>query len=243
MIGKILILLAVLTPHTLLIGAFSINRLLPTITNQEESTLDVSTSYTSLPPTYSTRRKLISYFFGTAAPSLLLVGGIDKASASCLTGDESPECIGVFKEGIPESNSNTIAQSYGVFRPNQSTITLPNPTSLNEAIGMLKDQLIAIEDVEEQISSASFELAGTTMLRVLPRLIIAERYIATELPSAIDRADEITVLGLVVDKNLGKAMRGNLGGTAVVVVAQLELLSNVKVLKTSLDGLIARATA
>ena len=239
MIGKILILLAVLTPHTLLIGAFSINRLLPTITNQEESTLDVSTSYTSLPPTYSTRRKLISYFFGTAAPFLL----IDKASASCLTGDESPECIGVFKEGIPESNSNTIAQSYGVFRPNQSTITLPNPTSLNEAIGMLKDQLIAIEDVEEQISSASFELAGTTMLRVLPRLIIAERYIATALPSAIDRADEITVLGLVVDKNLGKAMRGNLGGTAVVVVAQLELLSNVKVLKTSLDGLIARATA
>ena len=108
---------------------------------------------------------------------------------------------------------------------------------------MLKDQLLAIEDVEKQISKASFELAGTTMLRVLPRLIIAERYIATELPSVIDRADEITVLGLVVDKNIGKAMRGNLGGTAVVVVAQLELLSNVKVLKTSLDGLIVRASA
>ena len=231
-----MILLFVLTHHTL-IDAFSINRLLPTITNQEESDLDVSMSTTSLPPTYSTRRKLISYFFGTAAPSLLL---IDKASASCLTGDESPECIGVYKEGIPESNSNTIEQSYGVFRPNQPTISLPNPTSLKEAVGMLKDQLLAMEDVEKQISSASFELAGTTMLRVLPRLIIAERYIATVLPKVIDRADEITVLGLVVDKNIGKAMRGNLGGTAI---AQLELLSNVKVLKTSLDGLILRASA
>ena len=232
--SKLLILLAVLTPSTF-IDAFSINRLLPII-NQEESTLDVSSS-TALPPTYSTRRKLISYFFGTAAPFLL----IDKVSASCLTGDESPECIGVFKEGIPESNGNTIVQSYGAFRPNQPTITLPNPTSLTEAVGMLKDQLLAIEDVEKQISSASFEQAGTTMLRVLPRLIIAERYIATALPSVIDRADEITLLGLVVDKNIGKAMRGNLGNTAII--AQLELLSNVKVLKTSLDGLIARATA
>ena len=233
--SKLLILLAVLTPSTF-IDAFSINRLLPPINNQEESDLDVSMSATSLPPTYSTRRKLISYFFGTAAPSLLL---IDKASASCLTGDESPECIGVYKEGIPESNSNTIEQSYA-FRPNQPTITLPNPTSLTEAIGMLKDQLLAMEDVEKQISIASFEQAGTTMLRVLPRLIIAERYIATVLPKVIDRADEITVLGLVVDKNIGKAMRGNLGGTAI---AQLELLSNVKVLKTSLDGLILRASA
>jgi len=204
--------------------------------------LDVSTSTTSLPPTYSTRRKLISYFFGLAAPSLLLLDALD-ASASCLTGDESPECIGVFKEGIPESTGNTIEQSYGAFRPNQPKITLPNPTSLSEAIGMLKDQLLAMEDVEKHISSASFELAGTTMLRVLPRLVIAERYIATVLPSVIDRADEITVLGLTVDKNIGKAIKGNLGGTAVVVVAQLELLSNVKVLKTSLDGLIVRASA
>jgi len=233
MIGKIFILLAVLTR---MIDAFSINRL-PPIINQEESTLDVSMSTTSLPPTYSTRRKLISYFFGTAAPALLI---IDKASASCLTGDESPECIGVFKEGIPESTGNTIEQSYGVFRPNQPTITLPNPTSINEAIGMLKDQLLAIEDIEKQISKASFELAGTTMLRVLPRLIIAERYIATVLPSVIDRADEITVLGLTLDKNIGKAMRGNLG---TAVIAQLELLSNIKVLKTSLDGLIVRASA
>jgi len=233
MLCKLLFLLV--TTSSSIVDAFSINRL-PPIINQEESTLDVSAT-TSLPPTYSTRRKLISYFFGTAAPFLL----IDKVSASCLTGDESPECIGVYKEGIPESTGNTIEQSYGVFRPNQPTITLPNPTSINEAIGMLKDQLLAIQDVEKQISSASFELAGTTMLRVLPRLVIAERYIASVLPSVIDRADEITVLGLVVDKNIGKAMRGNLG--TAVVVAQLELLSNVKVLKTSLNVLIARATA
>ena len=235
---KLSILFFVVTSSILMVDAFSINRLLPII-NQEESTLDESTTTSSLPPTYSTRRKLISYFFGTAAPSLLLII-VDKASASCLTGDESPECIGVFKEGIPESKSNTIEQSYGAFRLNQPTISLPNPTSLKEAVGMLKDQLLAMEDVEKQISSASFELAGTTMLRVLPRLIIAERYIATVLPSVIDRADEITVLGLTVDRNLGKAMRGNLGDTAIV--AQLELLSNVKVLKASLDGLIARAT-
>ena len=193
----------------------------------------------------NTRRQLLSFFFGVAPSSLF----IDNVYASCITGDESTECIGVYKEGIPESSHgdgshHTIEQSYGVFRPDRATITLPNPTSLKEALGMLTDQTIALDHIEKLISSASFESAGIHMLRVLPRLVIAGRYIAATtaktVPQIKQMAEDVSTLALAVDKNIGKALRGTLGGSATM--SQLTLLSDVKALRVSLDRFISRAT-
>ena len=191
------------------------------------------------------RRQLLSSIFGLA-PSILM---IESVHASCITGDESVDCIGVYKEGIPESSNDgivsqqTIKQSYGAFRPDRSIISLPNPTSFTEAVGMLKDQMIAIDDIEKMISDASFESAGVSILHVLPRIILAGRYIATNMqsvPQIKQFADDVSTLALSVDKNIGKAVRGNLGGS--IPMSQMMLLSDVKALRTSLERFITRAT-
>jgi len=196
-----------------------------------------------------TRRQALSFILGTVTPSLLL---IDNADATCLTGDEAPDCIGVYKESIPQSSkqdnagygSSTIEQSYGVFRPERPSVILLNPQSLDEAVGMLQDQRIAMDEIDKLISSGDTEGAGVAVLRVLPRLTLAGRYIAVAMQRVVPRiqqmSDELNDLALTVDNHIGKALRGNLGSTTV---AQLALLSDVKAVRVSLNRFIERATS
>mmetsp|Transcript_36662 Transcript_36662/g.76935 ORF Transcript_36662/g.76935 Transcript_36662/m.76935 type:complete len:228 (-) Transcript_36662:282-965(-) len=195
-----------------------------------------------------TRRQTLSFILGTVASALLPIGNAD---ATCLTGDEAPDCIGVYKESIPQSSkedddghrSSTIEQSYGVFRPERPSVILRNPQSLDEAVGMLQDQRIAMDEIEKSISSGDMEGAGVAVLRVLPRLNLAGRYIAVAMqrlvPQIQQMSDELNDLALTVDNHIGKALRGNLGSTTI---AQLTLLSDVQVLRVSLNRFIETAT-
>eukprot|EP00571_Detonula_confervacea_P017559 CAMPEP_0172311654 /NCGR_PEP_ID=MMETSP1058-20130122/15413_1 /TAXON_ID=83371 /ORGANISM="Detonula confervacea, Strain CCMP 353" /LENGTH=204 /DNA_ID=CAMNT_0013024917 /DNA_START=174 /DNA_END=788 /DNA_ORIENTATION=+ len=191
----------------------------------------------------TTRRQVLSVL--STIPSLLL---IDKADATCLTGDEASDCIGVYKESIlPQSSKDggdTITQSYGTFRPERPLVVLTNPQSLDEAVGMLQDQRLAIDDIERMITAGDMENAGMRVLRVLPRLTLAGRFIVTAMQNTVPQiqqmSDEVTALALVADNHIGKALHGKLGSTTV---AQLTLLSDIKVVKVSLNNFIERATS
>lgn len=191
-----------------------------------------------------TRRDVLSFVLGTAT-SLLLVNN-NFANATCITGDESADCIGVYKESMPDGGGSTVVtQSYGVFRPQRAPIILTNPQSLNEAVGMLQDQLLAMAEVERLISSGDMENAGITFLRVLPRLILAGKYIVAAkqgtVPQIQQMSDEVITLAIAVDNHIGKALHGNLGSTTTI--AQLTLLSDAKAVKVSLTNFIERATS
>ena len=109
---------------------------------------------------------------------------------------------------------------------------------------MLQDQCLAMDEIERLISSGDMENAGVAVLRVLPRLTLAGRYIVAAMQSTVpqiqQRSDEVSALALAVDNHIGKALRGNLGSTTI---AQLTLLSDIKVVKVSLSNFIERATS
>ena len=83
-------------------GAFSIGS-----SQRTNPPKDVSSTTTNT----NNRRQLLSSIFGLA-PSILM---IESAYASCITGDESVDCIGVYKEGIPESSND------GIYHNKQSS--------------------------------------------------------------------------------------------------------------------------
>lgn len=193
----------------------------------------------------ASRRQLLSLSLGSAAPTWLLLLHGDAALATCLTGDEAVDCIGVYKDQLPDATADTrdtLEQSYGAFRPDRPPVVLPNPRSLDEAVGTLRDQLLALDDVERLLSAGKLEDAGVVVLRVLPRLTLAGRRLVAETQDSVPRirqtAVEAIALASELDDCIGKALRGNLGSTTV---AQLALLSDVRAVKTSLEILIERA--
>ena len=116
---------------------------------------------------------------------------------------------------------------------------------------MLSDQLIALDEVTQLISSLKngvaidLETAGVIVLRMLPKLVIAGRYIVATQTSNDNNtkmieqmANEINDLGLTLDNHIGKAIRGKLGSTTTMT--QLTLLEDVKVLKMSLSNFVER---
>jgi len=224
---------------------------------QSEEPIAPTTRTTSSNHHIINRRQVISHLMPSSLLLLLSTTiNPNTADATCITGDDSPDCIGVYKEQIPPidnlGKASTITQSYGAFRPTAPPIITSTPQSMKEALGMLSDQLIALDEVTQLISSlkngvaADLETAGVIVLRMLPKLVIAGRYIVSTQTSNDNNtqimeqmANEINDLGLTLDNHIGKAIRGKLGSTTTM--AQLMLLEDVKLLKMSLSNFVERA--
>jgi hypothetical protein len=111
---------------------------------------------------------------------------------------------------------------------------------------MLRDQRLALEDITRSIVADEIEEAGVGVLRVLPRLTLAGRYVVDALQARVPKTqlqrmvDELRALALVADDHIGKALHGSMGSTTL---AQLALLSDVKAMKVSLDRFLEVATS
>lgn len=224
---------------------------------QQSEEMIAPTTRTTASLHHNNRRQVISHLVPSSLLLLLsTTTNPDEADATCITGDDSPDCIGVYKEQIPPidnlGKASTITQSYGAFRPTAPPIITSSPTSMKEALGMLSDQLIALDEVTQLISSlkngvtVDLETAGVIVLRMLPKLVIAGWYIVATNTSNDNNAqimeqmaNEIHALGLTLDNHIGKAMRSKLGSTTTMT--QLMLLEDVKVLKMSLSSFVERA--
>mmetsp|Transcript_6893 Transcript_6893/g.15235 ORF Transcript_6893/g.15235 Transcript_6893/m.15235 type:complete len:264 (+) Transcript_6893:88-879(+) len=233
-------------PHTgIQAAAVSVRDLLHRRGGDETNDDDDSEDF--IAPSSSSRRKLLSYTLPSAL--LMLLGDVPFASATCLTGDDSADCIGVYKESIPPIENlgevSTITQSYGAFRPGVPPIVLSTPQSINEAVGVLNDQLIAIDEVHALISKGDFEGAGILVLRILPKIVLSGRYAVSMkqqvVPQIRQMSEEANELALVMDNHIGKALRGSLGSTTTM--AQITLLSDAKAMKTSLTNFVERVAA
>jgi len=165
-------------------------------------------------------------------------------SSMCLAGDDSPLCIGVLKEQIPQGDDEKVVLSYGIYsplRPDVQPIVLTKPTSFDKAIGVLTDQRLAMDDMGQLVNEGKLQDAGVVLLRILPRVTIAGRYIvaapkfAPQIHPLFDQA-EAAVASL--DKTMGRGVGRRMGATAM---AQLQILSELSTTKLALDNLIISA--
>jgi hypothetical protein len=166
------------------------------------------------------------------------------ADATCLSGDAAPDCIGVYKEPIPPTGEtgDDLQMSYGLLRPQKPAFVVTTPKSFDEAVQMLKDQRLAMDDIEGLVTVGKLEEAGVHLLRVLPKITVAGRLVVAsvqmETPQISVTLTQAEKLAGSVDIKISQGMRGVLGVSAV---AQLTILSELSEVKAALDNLIALA--
>jgi hypothetical protein len=129
--------------------------------------------------------------------------------------------------------------SYGVFRPGRPAVVVTTPKSFDEAVGMLKDQRLAMDDIERLVTAGKLEDAGVQLLRVLPKITVAGRFVVAsvqlEAPQISVTLEQAEKLAGSVDVKISQGLRGRMGVSAV---AQLTILSELSETKAVLDRLI-----
>jgi hypothetical protein len=184
------------------------------------------------------RRDVLAICLGAASSSPLC--SRRAADATCISGDASPDCIGVYKEPIPSAGeTGDLRMSYGVFRPGRPAVVVTTPKSFDEAVGMLKDQRLAMDDIERLVIAGKLEDAGVQLLRVLPKITVAGRFVVAsvqlEAPQISVTLEQAEKLAGSVDVKISQGLRGRMGVSAV---AQLTILSELSETKAVLDRLI-----
>jgi hypothetical protein len=132
--------------------------------------------------------------------------------------------------------------SYGLLRPQRPAFVVTTPKSFDEAVQMLKDQRLAMDDIEGLVAVGKLEEAGVQLLRVLPKITVAGRLVVAsvqmEAPQISVTLTQAEKLAGSVDIKISQGMRGLLGVSAV---AQLTILSELSEVKAALDRLITLA--
>jgi hypothetical protein len=182
----------------------------------------------------STRRQVFAVCVGGVAP---LLSNDRTSNASCIPGDDSVDCIGQFKERISAGGDDSITMSYGAFRPDRPPIVLMKPTSIDEAIGVLQDQRLAMAGMEQLVTGNKLEDAGVQLLRLLPKITVAGRYVvaAIRAPGIQSMLEQAETQSLAMDEMIAQGLKGVLGVSAV---AQLQILSQLSQAEQALDDLI-----
>lgn len=192
-------------------------------------------------------------FFGTVSSgplSVILKNQNYAAHASCIPGDTSADCIGTYKETIPlqrlrDSSTTTtgykdIHMSYGATRPTRDGIVLTTPDTLEEAMGMLHDQRLALNDMERLVATGKLQEAGILLLQASPKITVAGRFVvaavaAPQISSILELAEQSA---RAVDATIARGLGGRLG---VPAVAQLQALADLTSAQVALDDFIKLA--
>ena len=211
------------------------------------------------PKTNLNRRHLLSGAVGLWT-AVLVAQQEMTVHAACFAGDESPECIGVYKVPIDtvdavRSMPQAVQQNAPGLRPSpdsSSTSITGLPSTYADALKVLEAQRRAADDILEVVARGQLEEAGLKTLRLVPQVTAAGRLILAQLASSNSAltagAKEVQLLRLQaaldetiacwgqVDVTLGQGLRGELG---VVTVAQLAVLSDVRDATRAYDDFLA----
>ncbi|GKY92235.1 hypothetical protein MPSEU_000194700 [Mayamaea pseudoterrestris] len=193
-----------------------------------------------------------------AAGGCTLVGmivALEHASAACLPGDLSPDCIGVYKVPIDDAILPYVGTEAALkkFAPDTRYVPpIKSPATKKEAMKNLREQRLAADDIIEVVTAGRLEEAGIMVLKLLPQVTVAGRVLltadsqvniseASETIQSLRRqqlesvVEQVYVSWNSVDVTIGQGLRGEMGAT---VVAQLTILSEIKDAIRALDNLI-----
>eukprot|EP00587_Corethron_hystrix_P000715 CAMPEP_0113297490 /NCGR_PEP_ID=MMETSP0010_2-20120614/328_1 /TAXON_ID=216773 ORGANISM="Corethron hystrix, Strain 308" /NCGR_SAMPLE_ID=MMETSP0010_2 /ASSEMBLY_ACC=CAM_ASM_000155 /LENGTH=240 /DNA_ID=CAMNT_0000150383 /DNA_START=177 /DNA_END=899 /DNA_ORIENTATION=+ /assembly_acc=CAM_ASM_000155 len=181
------------------------------------------------------------------------------AQAACLPGDLSKECIGVYKVPLSdavESEWLTNKETLYTYAPDIRYIDVQKqvkqPETIAEAKKQLKSERVKIKFIREYVLDGELEEAGLLILSLIPTVTSAalkiqnyvedktsEEYQAQKELRKFQTSYEILLAEWSgIDIELGMAIRGQRGVTAV---AQIEVLEYLKEATVALDDFIKLA--
>lgn len=226
-----------------------------TLSSQPSST---PTEKISEVPSISRRRWTHDCLLGSGFIALL--GGVfaDSASAACLPGDLSKECIGVYKVPIDDNILPYIGtpEKLKQYAPDLKYIPpIKAPSSAKMALELLETQQLAAEDIKQVVMSGKLEEAGIKVLNLLPVIQSSGKYLVDSIESGLLKPNSSTIDDLKISKlrdNLdmaigmwgecdiviGQGLRGQLG---VTTVAQLQILGSLKDAMIAYDDFLVNA--
>jgi hypothetical protein len=182
------------------------------------------------------------------------------AGAACLPGDISKDCIGVYK--LPYVDATESAWLYdkdtlGLFAPDVRYIEVEKqPGTIALAKKQLRTERVKIKIIREVVLDGELEQAGLLILNLIPRVTSAglkiqdyvegktvetasqNSYAEKELRRLQQSLEVLVAEWSSIDIELGFALRGQRGVTAV---AQIEILRYLKDATVALDDFIKLA--
>jgi hypothetical protein len=201
------------------------------------------------------RRQAMALVLGTASTTLFRTNSNNDivAHAACIAGDTSVDCIGSYKDPIPklkrdhrQSNDGSslafqdIHLKQYTLRLNRDDVTITTPDTLEDAIGILTDQRLAMDDMEQLVTSGDLEQAGILLLGSMPKMTVAGRFAVWAVPSNMQGMIQPMLAQLqesatTLDKTIAMGIRGHAG---ILTVAQLAVLKDLSTTRLALDNLI-----
>lgn len=183
------------------------------------------------------------------------------ALAACLPGDLSPDCIGVYKVPLGETNgaSSMIGTEEALKRNAPDIRYVPPvavPSTARDAIDILLSQRRAADDIRDVVMAGKLEEAGIKVLNLTPKVTVAGRTIVddrmTTFPQDASEAvrdlqrqriqsklDMLLVEFNQLDMLIGQGIRGQLGVSAV---AQLSIITELKEAIEAFDDFLAEVS-
>lgn len=180
------------------------------------------------------------------------VAVLGKAQAACLPGDLSPDCIGVYKIPLQDALSSPTLNSPEALKRNAPDVNYVKPTEPPKSVLLAKEQLLAqraaADDIRDVVLAGKLQEAGIKVLNLIPKVTGAgmtiQQHIQSSFPVSGSGANQMRVLKYQqnfqelialwsqIDVEIGQALRGQLGVSAV---AQLEILKSLKEATTAFD--------
>ncbi|CAB9520945.1 expressed unknown protein [Seminavis robusta] len=181
---------------------------------------------------------------------------VDPASAACLPGDVSPECIGVYKIPLQDALSSPLLNTPEALKKNAPDINYVKPVegppkSVMAAKEVLLAQRTAADDIRQVIQQGRLQEAGIKVLNLIPKItgagITIQQQVQSQYPESESGTNRIRVLKFEnelqeliaswnsIDIEIGQALRGQMGVSAV---AQIQLLSSLKDATAAFDDFL-----
>lgn len=201
------------------------------------------------------RRQGLTKLTNVLAGVVIPVAAAERAQAACLPEDLSPECIGVYKIPLQDALSSPTLNSPEALKKNAPDVQYVKPTEPPKSIQQAKDQLLAqraaADNIRDVVLAGKLEEAGIKVLNLIPKVTGAGITIQQQVQSNFPVADagvnqvrvmnyqqkfqELVALWSQIDIEIGQALRGQLGVSAV---AQLEILKSLKDATVAFDNFL-----
>jgi hypothetical protein len=117
-----------------------------------------------------------------------------------------------------------------MLRPNRDDIIITTPDTLQDAIGILSDQRLAMDDMEQLVlTSGDLEQVGVLLLAAMPKMTVAGRFAIWAVPTNIQGMmqpilKQVEESATTLDHTIAMAIRGHAG--KILTVAQLAVLKD-----------------
>lgn len=178
------------------------------------------------------------------------------AQAACFPGDLSPECIGVYKIPLQDALSSPTLNSPEALKRNAPDVNYVQPAEQLRSILQAKNELLtqraAADDIRDVVLAGRLEEAGIRVLNLIPKVTGAGMLLQQQVQSNLSTSDsgvnqmqlfkfqqtyqDFIAMWSQVDVEIGQALRGQLGVSAV---AQLEILKSLKEATATFDEFLS----